>query len=304
MRKALKAVLDLFGRLHQARSEVEGELAQVLRSFYALGRRKRLTARAYRATDGRIHQVYLVTRQNGKVRHGSREVGILRHLRGRMNPGVVYHIARDYRNVEDWMEADECRASLNASSAALNLALRDLRLALENRFTKAATQGDRALAHTVTSELDFLTRQDSQAVLGAIVFDRSLAEIEARITGLVSEWKREFPHLPFEPIVRWRKRGSLRVTWSFVQRFYDRSGLLQVRSADIPGGVTDRWLRGQPGLSSAPRRKAMLRYAKALRPLKRRYTELLLWARRLKAKVYWALANAQAGLALVRQEAG
>lgn len=303
MRKALKDLLAVFGELHSEREALQEEFAECLRSFYNLGRKKRLTARAWRGQDGLIHAVYLVTRQNGSITHGPRSVGILRHLRGRINKGVVYHIARDYSNLELWMAADAVRARLNGRSAAFNLAARDLRFALANRFSHRATQADRATAYTVTSEVPFIIREDAGAVLGAVVYDRLLSELEDRITLLIREWKKERQDLPFEPLVRWREGETLRVTWSFVERFYDSTGLLQVRSTDIPGGVTDRWLRRQPTLGSARRRKAVLRYAKALRLLLREYSGLLVWAGRIKAKVH-ATLHAEAARATPSEERG
>jgi hypothetical protein len=285
MRKTLDEVIGLFGELRNARQDLQGEFMECLKEFYALGRRKALTARAARSGDGAIRGVYLAMRLSGFVRQGNRDVALLKHIKGRVSRGLIYKVARDYIHIEKWLEADATRVELNARAAAVNLAARDLRHAFANKFSPRSAAADHAKVATIFRGHPWLTAGDYDAVLGVAVYDRRLGELENEITGLTREWKRELPDLPFEPVVRWREGGTLRLSWAFAQRFYDEKGLLQVRSTEIPGGISDRWLRKQPTLGSARRRKAALRYAMKLRPLLLRYSLLRVWAGRIKSKI-------------------
>lgn len=285
MRRTLASMIQLFGELHTARQELQGDFTECLKEFYELGRRKPLTARAARSGDGAIRGIYLAMRLSGSIRQGNRTIALLKHLKGRASRGLIYKLARDYHHVEQWLEADARRANLNARAARINLSARDLRLALANKFSHAAITEDYKTVETILRLNPWLAAGDYPAVLGAAVYDRRLAQFEDQITQLAAAWKRELPDLPFEPVVRWRAGATLRISWAFVERFYDEKGLFQFRSNEIPGGISDRWLRKQPTLGSARRRKLALRRAMALRPLVSGYSDLLVWAGRWKSKV-------------------
>jgi hypothetical protein len=289
MRKTLEELILLFGELRKARRDLQGEFRECLNEFTALGRGKPLTARAAHATDGAIRGVYLAMRLIGSVRNGHRSILLLKHLKGSVTPRLIHEVARDHTQVEQWLEADATRVELNARAAAVNLAARDLRLAFANKLSLRSEAVDHAKAARILRGHPWLTAGDYEAILGVAVYDRRLGELEDEITGLTREWKWQLPGLPFEPVVRWREGGTLRLTWAFVERFYDEKGLFQVGSSEIPGGISDRWLRTQPTLGSARCRKAALRYAVKLGPLLLRYSELLVWAGRLKSKIHGTL---------------
>jgi hypothetical protein len=123
-----------------------------------------------------------------------------------------------------------------------------------------------------------------------LVYDRLLQGLESDMSRLVLQWKEQMKTLPFEPLIRWRASGPLRLTWAYVDRFYDAGGGIQIRSHDIPGGVTDRWLRQHHTQGGPPARKEILRYAAPLRTLTRDYSRLVVYVGRLKARVRRALS--------------
>ena len=102
--------------------------------------------------------------------------------------------------------------------------------------------------------------------------------------------------LPFEPMIRWRASGALRLSWAYVERFHDSLGQLQVRSNDIPGGITDRWLRRNYPDGGASRRKHILSYTVPLRRRARAYSDLLVYVGGLKARVRRAASEAMNGV--------
>lgn len=101
MRKPLEALLGLLRRLNEAKRSVEAEMEDCLKVFYKLARAKSLTARSERDDDGRIRGIYLAARMRSGRIVGSRRVRNLRRIRGRVTPGLIYKIARDYKNYDD-----------------------------------------------------------------------------------------------------------------------------------------------------------------------------------------------------------
>jgi hypothetical protein len=289
MHKTLEEVILLFWELRNARQDLQGEFRGCLKKFTALERGKPLTVRAAHASDGAIRGVYLAMRLSGSVRHGHRSILLLKHVKGRVTPGLIYEVARDHSHLEQWLEADATRVELNARAAAVNLAARDLRHAFANKFSHRSAAVDHAKAARILRVHPWLTAGDYEAVLGLAVYDRRLGELENEIIGLTREWKRELLDFPLEPFVRWSERGILHLTWAFVKRICDAKGLYQVQSTAIPGRISDRWLRTQPTLGSARRRKVALWHAMKLRLLLLRYSELLVLAARLKSKVHGVL---------------
>ncbi len=289
MRKTLTSVLELFRVLHERRSALQPDFKECLKIFYTLGRKKGLTARASRRADGSIRAVYLVTRRRGRLRFGAHKLRLFSHIKGAINSGLIYKVARDYVRVEDWTAADRTRRGLNRRAAFVAFLLRDLRLALANKFSPAAAVLDRARVHEIVTQTPYLSSDDMPAMLGAVVYDRLLSELERKILDVAERWKTAMKGLPFEPLIRWRDTGPLRLTWAYVDRYHGAQGELQVRSHDIPGGVTDRWLRARHLEGGAARRKAILAYAVELRSLATAYSRLLVYVGRLKAKVHRSL---------------
>lgn len=289
MRKTLTSVLEIFRELHELQVALQPPLKECLKTFYTLGRKKGLTARASRRADGSIRAVYLVTRRRGRKTHGARKLRLFSHVRGAINSGLIYKVAHDYTHLEEWQSADRARRGLNRRAAFVAFLLRDLRLALANKFSPAAAVLDRARVHEIVTQNSYLSSDDLPAMLGAVVYDRLLSDLERKILDVVDRWKTAMKSLPFEPLIRWRDTGPLRLTWAYVDRFHGAQGELQVRSHDIPGGVTDRWLRKNHPEGGAARRKAILAYAVELRSLAAAYSRLLVYVGRLRAKVHGSL---------------
>jgi len=291
MRKTLEGILDVIRELHALQDELQPEMKACLKVFYALGRRKALTARGAKRGGGAIRAIYLAARSKHAFKsYGSRKVRLNLHIKeGPITNGVIWKIARDFAHAREWKEADAARRGLNARSRRYAFLLRDLRFALANKFLRNTTDSDRGAALRLMTGSGGLGLEDTPAVVGAVVYDRLLSELERKILGVVDRWKASMGQLPFEPLIRWRATGPLRLTWAYVDRFHDALGQHQVRSHDIPGGVTDRWLRRHHPEGGAPRRKAILAYAVELRSLGAEYSRLLVYVGRQKAKVHCAL---------------
>jgi hypothetical protein len=287
MRKTLGTLLDLFKELHDWEAALQPRMRECLHTLYRLGRKKSLTARGHRRPGGALRAIYLSARSRKSFRYiGGRKIRLCLHIReAPINYGVISKIAHDMEHASAWISADAVRRRLNRQSATYAVTLRDLRMALANKFASQVTDADRALVLRLQGECPYLTREDAPAVLGAVVYDRLLRDLEGRISALVLQWKDQMKTLPFEPLIRWRASGPLRLTWAYVDRFYDAGGGIQVRSHDIPGGVTDLWLRQHHTDGGASGRKEILRYAAPLRTLTREYSRLLVYAGRLKARV-------------------
>lgn len=297
MRKTLSSVLQLFRELRDLQNDLEKEMKECLQTFYGLGRKKALCARGHRRPGGDVRAIYLAARcKKSFVYVKGRKIRLHLHIKnGPINDGIIRKIAHDMENATAWRSADADRRELNRRSASYAFALRDLRLALANKFASRATEADRALAYRVMAEHPYLTRQDNDAVLGASTYDRLLQGLERDISQTVLRWKEAMKDVPFEPMVRWRSTGPLRVSWAYVDRFYDSRGDIQVRSHDIPGGVSDRWLRKNSLAGGASRRKEILGYAVTLRRLTGDYSRLLVYVGRLKARVRRALFQGVSG---------
>lgn len=289
MGKTLASVLKLFTDLHELQKDLEPEMQACLRTFYELGRDKGLSARARRRPSGLIRQIYLVSRSNKAfVYHGERKVRLCLHLRGRMNDGLIRKIAVDMEHAAEWYQADAIRVDLNRRSARYAWALRVLRLALSNKFVRQVSVADRAALQLILEVRPHLVH-DSAGILGALIYDRLLRDLEHRISKIVLEWKETMGSMLFEPMIRWRSTGPLRLSWAYVERFFDSQHHPQVRSLEIPGGVTDRWLRRHLPAASPSRRKEVLRFAVPLRKLTREYSRLLVYVGRLKSRIRRAL---------------
>lgn len=295
--KALQGILDVFKELQTLDLELQAELGECLKAFYKLSRDRSLNAKPARRPDGKVRAIYMVSRSDKAFRwYGNRKVRLNLHLKnGPINDGMLYDIARDFPNREAWREADRVRLDLNARAKRRALLLRNFRFALAYRFEPKATDQDRARAFRLLTECAFLRREDTSAVLGAVVYDRLLADLERKISGEVDRWKEKVRGVTFEPLIRWRASGYLRLSWAYVERFYDSKGQFQVRSQDIPGGVTDRWLRKHPPVGGATSRREILGYVTRLRTLTREYSKLLVTVGRLKAEVRRSLSEDESG---------
>src|SRR5581483_6496562 len=223
MRKTISAVLDLFRELHELQDGLDQEMQECLRTFFNLGRKKALSARGHRRPGGGIRAIYLCARSRNSFRYvGGRKIRLRLHIKeGPINDGIIRDIARDMENAPAWRSADSERRALNRRSAAYAVALRDLRFALANKFATRATDSDRATAYRLIAEHPYLTRLDDAAVLGAVVYDRRLQTLERDISQVHLQWKESMTDVPFEPMVRWRSTGPLRVSWAYVDRYYD-----------------------------------------------------------------------------------
>lgn len=289
MRRILQSVLDLFKELRELQSELEPEMQECLRSFYALGRKKSLCARSRKRPSGLIRQIYLIARcRKAEKQVGLRRIRLCHHIQGRINEGLIREVAVDLSHKTEWYQADQVRVELNQRSALYASALRILRLAFSNKFGARATLADRGNVQKLL-EIHPILIHDAPGILGAVVYDRLLQDLEHRICALVLRWKGAMHIVPFEPLVRWRDSGPLRLTWAYVERFHDLEGNHQVRSTDIRGGVTDLWLRKNYSTAGSGRRKEILSYAVPLRKLTREYSRLLVYVGRLKSRVRRAL---------------
>jgi hypothetical protein len=291
VRKTLEGVLELFRELLVLQAEVQPGMEDCLRKIFSLGRGKSLTGRAHKRPSGRIRAIYFNARSRKSFRyHGTRKIRNCLHIKeGPINNGIIWDIARDFAHADQWREVDAERRRLNGRSRLYALLLRDLRMALANKFSGKASDSDRGVALRIITESGFLGLDDTPAIVGAVVYDRLLSGLERKILDVVDRWKAAMKDLPFEPLIRWRESGALRLTWAYVDRYHGAQGQLQVRSHDIPGGVTDRWLRTHYTEGGAPRRKAILAYAVELRSLAAAYSRLLVYVGRLKAKVHRSL---------------
>jgi hypothetical protein len=228
-------------------------------------------------------------RRRGYKKVGDRKIRLFDHVKAGITDNLIWKVARDKIRTEGWHDAEVTRLELNARAACYGLARRDLRFALANKFGPLALDRDRLEALRIITPGGFLGLEDTSAIVGAVVYDRLLSELERKILDIVDRWKAAMKDLPFEPLIRWRESGPLRLSWAYVDRYHGAQGELQVRSHDIPGGVTDRWLRKHHPEGGAARRKEILPYAGELRAHAAAYSRLLVYVGRLKAKVHRSL---------------
>lgn len=295
MRKTFESVLNLFIELRGLQTELESEMQECLRTFYELSRACPLSARGRKRPTGRIRQIYLVSRSRKAFKVvGHRKVRLCHHLRGRINAGLIREVAYDLKRAPQWYQADATRLKLNRRSACYAKALRILRLSLTNKFSSKATVADRAALQLLLEAHPNLAH-DAPGLLGAVVFDRLLRELESAISQKVLMWKERMSALPFEPMIRWRQSGPLRLSWAYVDRYYDAQGAIQLRSHDVPGGISDAWLRKNYPDGGASRRKEILSYVTALRGHTRHYSSLLVYVGRLKARIRSSFIQAVTG---------
>jgi hypothetical protein len=283
MRKPLLGVLEVFREFHAHQSELEADMQECLCTFFTLERKGRLTVRARLRPSGVIRQIYLAAKTHKAYKIiGHRKVRLSHYLSGRLNDGLLWKIAYDLEHAPEWYAADDTRIRLNERSGRVASALRAFTLALANKFASRITLPDRSFLELILETSPELV-WNAPGILGAVVYDRLLRELEGRISQLVLRWKEAYPRHPFEPLIRWRENGHLRLAWAYVDRFYDAARNPHIRSQEIPGGVSDRWLREHHPEGGAARRKAILSYAFPLRQLTREYSRLLVYVGQLKA---------------------
>lgn len=285
MRKTLLGVLELFQRLAEAKRRLHAEMDACLKRIYTLARKKSVTARPKRDPDGLLRRIQFVFRSKGKATVNGQKYPLHETLRSPITPAFVYEVIRDYPHVEQWVALYREATTFNANHAPLAFVHRDLRAALSNKFIPWATSEDRSRASTILRSLSILLPGDEDALLGAVVYDRQLQDLERRISERVLGWKEAMRSVPFEPLIRWRAAGPLRLSWAYVERFYDSERNLQVRSHEISGGVTDRWLRPHYPGGGVAQRQEILGFATPLRKLVREYSGLLVYVGRLKGRV-------------------
>ena len=281
---AVDAFALLFRGLHEADDRLQVSFRDLLNRYFrflkslsrgTLRGPARLRMRLFRDPEGRIRMAAWTHRIKAtKVVHGRKQY-LTRYLAGPLQSGWVYHFQKDWKHHEVYKTFDAERRTLNGLRSQVVQSVRRLRLALDFGWADRAASEDFQQAVTLVARDPHLAKEDQRPLAGAMAFSGELGRLETELGLLVEEFRRTFRdriEIDFEPALRVREGGTLRLYWGFPQSVHTSAGF-RTFTDYIPGRPTDvlmRQLRIRPET-----RKEVGAFIKRLRPVLTRYRRLV-----------------------------
>lgn len=281
----LLPVLELLRNLYEADDRLQSAFRDLVQRYFQFLKTwprgvfrsvRHLRIRADRDGRGRIRRLAWTVRIRATRTVAGKPQWLTRRLPGPLRHEWVYRLAKDWPRLEAYKAFERERVTLNTLHSNTVDALRRLRLALENSWTRRATPQDRAELDRLFPKLpSYLQARDLRPLVGAVALDREFRCLESDLGTLIESYRRTYENslsVSFEPALRPTEGGALRLYWGFPQRVGTSEGI-RTFTVYIPGRPTDRWMRRQRVPVSL--RVRIGAFQKLLIPLERRYRRLV-----------------------------